>query len=173
MVDNISCKVIIQRYCLPLRNRKFHFDLTVWTFTSLVGNHWLCYKMRLYSLKKTTRRLQSCGLVSWCAPQIQGQAALHNTPCRYRRLALKGKARQWSLSIGAMLPAACVTMLPCGIRMTAFVQTNGDDRASKARRLILQTSSALWGSQHWKRQRLTQSMPILKRWNATSACFII
>lgn len=93
-------------------------------------------------------------------------------------LQMHGSQRQ-SLSMkpvcwDSMSSAACVMMPPCGIHMTVSAQANGEDRVSKVRRLILRNSTfSVARFSTLKEERLTQSRPIQKQWNATSKSWFI
>lgn len=64
----------------------------------------------------------------------------------------------------SMSSAACVMMPPCGIHMTVFALANGDDRASKARRSILENSTfSIVRFSTLKEATLTRSKPIQRR----------
>lgn len=105
---------------------------------------------------KARRRLQSYGLVSWRTPQIQGQAARHNTSCRCRCLVLKGKVRQWSLPVG--IPCHQPPAWWC--RLVVFTwrcphRQAGTTAHQRSKDWFWQTRHpALWSSRHWRRKGL-------------------
>ena len=64
----------------------------------------------------------------------------------------------------SMSSAVCVMMPPCGIHMTVSAQANGDDHASKAKRLILRNSTfSVARSSTSKEEEPTLSRPIQRQ----------
>ena len=74
----------------------------------------------------------------------------------------------------SMLSAVYVMMPPYGIHMMVSAQANGDDHASKERRLILRNSTfSVARFSTLKEEWPTLSRPIQRQWNETSKSWFI